>query len=141
MPIRTTSQFWRLAGGLLCAVSIMGCTQRGPEGPPTVAARGKIVFTKGGDVFKLYDTQGAVELESLEQPGVKAIGSIEEDGSFTLNTVFDGGAKPGAVAGKHRVRLNLDESAQKLVAPQFLNFERSQVTVTVPGDIVVQVWR
>jgi hypothetical protein len=41
------------------------------------------------------------------------------------------------------VRLDLEENAQKLVAPQFLDFVKSGVKVTVPseGPIEVKVWR
>jgi hypothetical protein len=131
------------AASVVAGTAVAGCGPGAPAGPPTVPVQGKIVFTKGGDVFKLHDTQGVVEFESVDQPGIKAYGTIEQDGSFSLGTKFEGGSKPGAVTGEHRVRLNLDETAQKLVAPQFLSFERSKLTVTVPstGDIVIQVWR
>jgi len=128
---------------LAASTALTGCGPRVPVGPPTVPVHGKVVFTKGGDVAKLHDTQGVIEFESLDQPGIKAYGTIEQDGSFILGTKFEGGSKAGAVAGKHRVRLNLDETAQSLVAPQFLHFERSKLTVTVPSaeEIVIRVWR
>jgi hypothetical protein len=41
------------------------------------------------------------------------------------------------------VRLDLDDNAQNLVAPQFLDFAKSGLKITVPSDtpIEVQVWR
>jgi hypothetical protein len=112
-------------------------------GPKTVPLRGKLVFTKGGDAKALFKRQGRIELESVEQPNIHAAGPIEEDGSFTVATVTGEGSSPGAVPGSHRVRLDLDDQAQRLVAPQFLDFVKSGVKITVPSDqpIEVQIWR
>jgi hypothetical protein len=53
------------------------------------------------------------------------------------------GSSPGAIPGTHRVRLDLDDQAQRLVAPQFLDFVKSGLKITVPSDtsIEVKVWR
>ncbi len=101
------------------------------------------MFTKGGDVKALYDKQARIEFESIDQPGVHAMGAVEEDGSFTVATITPEGGSPGAVTGKHRVRLDLEDNAQRLVAPQFLDARKSGITVNVPsdGEIVVEVWR
>src|ERR1700740_10917 len=98
-----------------CAV-VFGCVQSEKvTGPKTVPVRGKIVFTKGGDAKALFNRQGRIELESIEQPGTHAAGPIEEDGSFTVATVTAEGSSPGAIPGNHRVRLDLDDQAQRLV--------------------------
>jgi len=127
-----------------CAL-VLGCgkTDKG-TGPKTVPLRGKLVFTKGGDAKSLFKRQGRIELESIEQPTIHAAGAIEEDGTFTVATVTsEGGSSPGAIPGSHRVRLDLDDQAQRLVAPQFLDFVKSGLKITVPSDqpIEVQVWR
>src|SRR5262245_15705586 len=125
-------------------VSATGCGKKETgQGPQTVPVRGKLVFTKGGDPKSIYNKQGRIELESVEQPTIHAMGAIEEDGSFTVATVTPEGSSPGAVRGTHRVRLDLDDQAQRLVAPQFLDFAKSGLKIKVPSDqpIEVQVWR
>jgi hypothetical protein len=132
---------------MLAGISVeLGCGSRStknPNGPDTAPLRGKVVFTKGGDVKSLHNKQARIELESVEQPSVHAAGPIEEDGSFTVATITPEGGNVGAIPGKHRVRLDLEENAQRLVAPQFLDFIKSGITIEVPssGEVVVQVWR
>jgi hypothetical protein len=128
------------SGVLLLAISLSGCAEKGP---PTFPVQGKLVFERGGKIFPLYDSQGGILFESVDQPGVQAYGAINEDGSFKLTTAIDGVAKEGAVAGTYRGRLILDESVQKLVAPEFLDLQKSGFKITVPadGEIVMKIWR
>src|SRR5438552_2327970 len=82
-----------------------GCNRRpaGPPGPATVPVEGKVVFARGGDVKSLYNKQGTIEFESVDQADVKAYGAIQEDGSFKLASVnASGGTSEGAVQGAHR---------------------------------------
>jgi len=120
-----------------------GCQQVGPNGPAATPIEGKILFTRGGDPITLNGCQGTIELQSIERPDVLAVGPIEEDGTFEVATLEDGVVREGAIEGTHRVRLNLDESAQHLVDPRFLNFETSGITVHVPeqNPLEVKVWR
>jgi hypothetical protein len=113
------------------------------KGPQTVHVKGKVVFTRGGTVKALADKQARIELESVDQPGVRAVGAIQEDGSFEVATITPEGGSTGAIPGKHRVRLDLEDNAQKLVAPQFLDFAKSGVTITLPSEapVEVKVWR
>jgi hypothetical protein len=132
--------------GLIVALasSTVGCGKKAdPKGPQTVAGKGKVVFTKGGNVKSLFDKQAAIVFESVEQSGVKAMGPIQEDGSFEVATVTDQGGSPGLISGTHRVRLELDDAAAKLVAPQFLDAAKSGVTVKVPSDapLEVKIWK
>jgi hypothetical protein len=123
---------------------VSGCGKKEAtgNGPATEPVHGKLVFTKGGDVKSLYDKQARIEFESIDKPGVRAVGALEEDGSFTVATITPEGGSPGAVKGKHRVRLDLEDNAQRLVAPQFLDAKKSGITVTVPSDeIKVEVWK
>ncbi len=132
-----------LAVLLTSAISVCGCGTAKTAGPATVPVRGKIVFTKGGAVKSLADKQARIELESVDQPGMHAAGPIQEDGTFEVATVTaEGGGAAGAVPGTHRVRIDL-EDAQKLVAPQFLDFSKSGITIQVPSDapIEVKIWR
>jgi hypothetical protein len=122
--------------------AMLGCSGR-PAGPPTVEVKGKLVITQGANISSLYNREGAIEFESVEQPGTKAYGELQHDGSFTLTTHKDGVYKNGVVEGNHRVRLLLDEQAAQFVHPQFLEFATSPLTAKVPDqrEIVLQVWR
>jgi hypothetical protein len=131
---------------LSSATLLAGCGSKSAaigKGPQTVSVKGKVVFTRGGTVKALADKQARIELESVDQPGVRAVGEIKEDGSFEVATMTNEGGSTGAVPGKHRVRLDLEENAAKLVAPQFLDFAKSGITITLPSDqpIEVKVWR
>ena len=121
---------------------LVGCGGSSAKGPATVAVRGKVVFTKGGDVKTLFNKQARIEFESVDQPGVRAVGPIAEDGSFVVATVTAEGGSAGAISGTHRVRLDLEDN-QKLVAPQFLDFAKSGLKVTVPSaePIEIKIWR
>jgi len=133
---------WRAAA--CCGViAALGCGGGGQEGPKTVPLSGKVVFTKGGSVARLNTRGAGVEFQSVEQPEVRASGSIEEDGTFMMGTRYGDAAKSGVVPGQHRVRLTLDDEFKHLVAPQFLQFERSGITVTAPSDqpVEVKVWK
>jgi hypothetical protein len=134
--------------GVLLTVSIVfslitGCGSGNAKGPQTLPVRGKVIFTKGGDVKTLYGRQARVEFESVDHPGMRAAGMIEEDGSCTVATAVEGGGSQGAVPGTHRVRLLLDERDEKFVAPQFVDFARSGITVKLPSNepIEIRVWR
>ena len=120
-------------------LALAGCGGDVIEGPDTVPVSGKVVFTKGGPVSALADWSGRVQFDSLEQPGVRTAGTILEDGSFNVGTNTEKGAKPGAVPGKHRVRLSLDEDAKGVVAPKFLDFQKSGIVVTVPSDQPLEI--
>jgi hypothetical protein len=135
---------YRLVGVLVAWCAVVGCSSRPePSGPKTYPVNGKVAFTKGGSVKTLFDRQALIAFESVDQPGVRAIGEIQEDGSFTVSTVKAGVAKPGAVEGTHKVRLDLDETAARFVAPKFLSFQSSGITVKVPADkeVAIEVWR
>src|SRR5687767_9393510 len=74
---------------LFCLACLLGCGKSDPPGPATAPLQGKVVFTKGGTVKALADRQARIEFESVEQPGLRAAGLIEEDGSFTAATVVE----------------------------------------------------
>jgi hypothetical protein len=57
---------------------VLGCGRNSPAtGPKTVPFKGKLVFTKGGDAKALFNRQGRIELESVDQPGVHALGALQ----------------------------------------------------------------
>ncbi len=122
---------------------IVGCGGEKVEGPSTVLVKGKIELTKGGQAKDLADRSIVVEFQSVEQPEMKAFGEILEDGTFTMVTQVNEKGKPGVVAGLHRVRLNGDDSAGRVVSSKFLSYETSGITVKVPteGELVIKVWK
>jgi len=126
---------------LVSASVLMGCGGKPVEGPATVPVKGKVEFTKGGNVRDLADRSIVVEFQSVEQPAMKAFGAILEDGSFTMTTQVKDKGKPGVIAGSHRVRLNADESATRFVSGKFLKYETSGITVKIPpeSELVIKV--
>ena len=134
--------FAKLLAFALFSITHLGC-ESAPPGPETVPITGKIEFVKGGDIAKLHDREGAVEFESVEKPGTKALGAINADGTFTMTTLVEAAGKEGVVPGKHRVRMNLDDDTKNLVHPKFLSFEKSGVVVTVPSNepILIKIWK
>jgi hypothetical protein len=122
--------------------SLVSACSRKPAGPKVHPVKGRFVLSNGGSLKPLADRQSAVQFESVEHPGVRAIGDLQEDGSFTVTTFQEGVTSPGAVEGSHRVRLLIDEQATEYVSPQFERFETSGVVVKVPSEqeIVIKVW-
>jgi hypothetical protein len=103
--------------------------------------KGKIEFTKGGSAANLSSV--VVEMQSVENPEVKAFGAILDDGTFTMMTQVADKAKEGVVPGTHRVRLNADDSGARYIAPKFLSYETSGLSVKAPSDqeVVLKVWK
>lgn len=137
--------FWPLILSLLVGILLAGCSSRA-AGPATVPVKGKLVFLRGGDARTIGERQGIIEFASIDHPGVRAFGEIQEDGSFQLISVQDDQASVGSegiVPGAHRVCLRLDATSREFVAPQFLDLERSKIVAQVSGneEIVIQVWR
>lgn len=135
----------RSFGRLTIALFLLqvGCAEQQPPGPETVPLAGKVVFTKGGKVRDLADHSVAVQFESVENPQIQAFGTILEDGSFTMVTQIENQGKPGVVPGKHRVRLNTDDTSARYVNTRFLNYSSFGVTVTAPAEreLVLEVWK
>ena len=127
----------------LLVVGLSGCAEKAPEGPETVPLTGKVVFTKGGKISDLADHSVAVQFESVENPQIQAFGTILDDGSFTMVTQVENKGKPGVVPGKHRVRLNTDDTSARYVNAKFLNYGTFGTTVTAPPekDVVLEVWK
>lgn len=128
---------------LLVFTLVMGCRAKPPSGPETVPLTGKIVMTKGGTAKDLSDHSISIQFECVEQPTIQAFGEILEDGSFTMMTQLESRGKPGVVPGTHRVRLNADDTAARFVAPKFLNYKTSGITVKAPPEkeVVIEVFR
>src|SRR5947209_4944347 len=71
---------WLLAGMLLALVAaLVGCGQGAAEGPTTYPVKGTVV-APGGKPWR----GGRVGFQSVKDPGTRATGEIQSDGSFAL---------------------------------------------------------
>ncbi len=127
---------FRWAPGLmaLLMLGLAGCKGENPP-PKTYAVSGKVV-AKGANIKLLVGSY--VHFQLVSNPSVVAVGEIEDDGNFTLGTVYEGKSLPGALAGEYRVRLQVleDEEGQprRIIHPRFTDFEKSRLKFTVKPD-------
>lgn len=119
----------------LAAVWISGCSGRKIK---TYPVAGKVALSDG-DVSQLAGS--LVEIRQEADPLLRASGPIAADGSFNLETLFEGVILKGAPEGKYQARIVLgdesDEGAPKRkgkpVHRRFMDFETSQLSFQVPG--------
>src|SRR5262245_24715625 len=136
------------SGRLLCAAVLIlagllvsGCA----SGPRTYSVKGKVTLA-GGDVAHLAGCN--VDAMSADDPNIRTYGVIQEDGSFTLETLQGGKIVKGAQEGKYKVRIVLSDDdpavkrkARAALAPQYLKFETSGLSFQVPaeGEVVLNL--
>lgn len=118
---------------ILSLLQVLGC-----GGLKTYPVKGKVVFEKG-DVGRLRGN--SVELVDKNKPEIRPFGTIESDGSFTLQTRFEGKSRSGAPEGDYLARICLvgDESEDVLfrkvgVDPRYLDFKASGFLFKVPSE-------
>ena len=68
-----------------------------PPPPKTYPVKGKVVFIEGGS-----PTEGTIEFRSTTE-SVTAMGRVQTDGTFTLETLASNTKVEGAVEGEHTV--------------------------------------
>ena len=73
-----------------------GC---GDGSPKVYPVQGKVVF-KGQPGNLRWLSGGKVRCQSIADANVAPVGAIEDDGSFTLGTIFNGKGLPGVPAGQ-----------------------------------------
>jgi hypothetical protein len=117
-------------------LGVLGCS---PEHKlKTYPVKGKVVL-KQGDIQRL--AEGYVELRSIGEPKVIAMGEIKPDGSFELGSQVAGKDYVGAPEGDYQARIILPtegggqpRSSSPIVAPRFLALDKSELKYTVkPG--------
>jgi len=134
--------------GLGLAVLAAGCKgeDKGPKGYPV---SGKVVF-KNGDLKKLVG--GYVRLESVSDAKLKAVGEIQEDGTFVMGSFVDGKPVGGVPEGEYRGRVDPPgsekfEGDDTLPPPKkgelltkYLRFPTSELKYTIaPGENTITV--
>ena len=126
----------RLAATAL--LTLVGCADGTPKVYPVT---GKVVFASG-DLSKLAGHHVEAALEG--DPNVRAAGVIGADGSFALETLYNGKILKGAPEGKYKVRIlpaDEDDNGKRLkkppVAKRHLAFDDSGLSLQVPppGDV------
>jgi hypothetical protein len=98
-------------GAALLLATLPGC---GSGIPTTYPVKGRVVW-KGGKSVRY----GRIEFHSLSDQGLKAIGALDEEGTFSLITHKEGKTRKGAVAGQHHVLVEpyMGPYAPPLVVP------------------------
>ncbi len=134
-------RLFRLALPLAALALFAGC-RGGSKAPKTYPVKGKVVRADGSAY-----PGGMIEFRSTTQP-YNALGRIKpEDGTFTLNTLWEGKERlPGAVEGAFRVTvtpdLGQDQTKQKGEPPVPVQLAEEYVvkpdssndfTITLPG--------
>ncbi len=129
----------------LMLASLLAAAGCGSEGPVMHKVQGTVQLASGGQEALAGST---IEAMLVDQPQVRAFGTIQDDGSFELESLHGGNIKAGAVAGKYNARIILadDDAEQRRLAaqavnPRFLQFETSGLTFDVPssGEVVLSV--
>jgi hypothetical protein len=122
--------------GCLLGLLALGCSGGG-ELPPGAPGKGKVVF-KGGDVKTLQG--GSVQVQSLSDPKIIAVGDIQADGSFSLKSFADDKRSfDGLPPGDYRVRVEppparSDEESPRVIHERFRDFNRSGLRLKIPAE-------
>lgn len=132
----------RLVCLLVLTCILGGC---GESGPNLHSVAGKVELREQ-DVTLLHGS--VVELSLLSDPTVRGFGEIQPDGKFQIKSLVGGELYHGVPEGRYAARiLPHDEDgaarqqATKAIAPRYLKFDTSGLSVQVPvtGDFVLQV--
>jgi hypothetical protein len=98
----------------LALIVITGCAGM----PRTYPVKGKVVF-KGGKAV----TDGKIQFQSATDPPFKALGDIEQDGSFALTTYVGAKKVLGAPQGPYIVVVELERPAEVVALPNTYTVE------------------
>jgi hypothetical protein len=118
------------AGALLLSLTA-GCTGAQVDRPKTYAVKGKVVRKDGTPV-----RGGTVEFRSTADRTYTMIGQIEQDGTFTLNTLDSNGKMAGAVEGEHEVTI-IPDQAKGQGAPPIRYPNKVKVSAGGANEIVL----
>ena len=134
-----------LASGVVIALAtVIGC---GSSGPPVHEVKGKVVYKGKGQIGDL--SNGIVYFQNTSDADLKAVGAIEDDGSFQMAMFYKDKELPGVMAGTYKARVqpprdDSEEDNPRLpIQRKYTDFDKSGLAFTVPvsGEIVIQVER
>ena len=129
---------------IVAVVALMGC---GSADPVTHPVTGRLQLNDG-NIQLLAGSH--VEAALTSDSTVRASGVLDDDGSFRLETFRSSHPLDGTIEGIYQVRVVLADDdpatrrrAAKALAPRFLHFKSSGLSLEVParGDVVLQVSR
>ena len=120
----------------LSVFALIGCS--GPA-VKTHPVAGKVEI-KDGDSALLAGS--GVELQHETDEALRPSGNIDAAGNFLVKTMYKGEVLEGAPEGKYKARIVLadpkDDGVPKrpanLIHPRYLDFDKSGLTVNVPGS-------
>ncbi len=124
--------------------ALLCCAAAGCGGPKTYDLAGRVVFAD--DQSAAGDLAGYAVTAVCADPPITAVGVVEDDGSFVMETFQEG---DGAVAGKYRVALTPplpygdEPPAAVLIDARYLDLATSGLEFEVPGEgeVVLRVER
>ncbi len=108
------------------AVVLMAVAGCGPGLPKTYPVKGKVVFKGGKPV-----TDGRIQFQSSADPQNKALGDIDQDGSFSLTTYVGAKKVSGAPAGTYNVVVELERPAAQVALPTKYTVEPHENDFTI----------
>jgi hypothetical protein len=131
---------------LVCAGlfgAIEGC---GPTLPPLYPVKGRVEL-ETGDVADLADS--TVEVALNKEPNVRASASIQQDGTFELESLISGVIAKGAQPGEYNARIILSDDGDRadkqkrraLVPARYLQMSTSGWMFEVPplSEVVLRI--
>ena len=133
MKLNSRLYIIRVCAVLIGSSGVAGC---GATTPTTSPVQGK-VLVPGGDVRTLAGAH--VQAVLVNDLRVEAQGEIQDDGTFTLETIHDGVSMRGVQAGEYQVRIVLSDEDRgfrrrkgQVIAPRFAQYKTSGLTLQVP---------
>jgi hypothetical protein len=94
---------------VVASVTATGCQHGASSAPPPLyAVTGKVVCKSGASL-----AGGTIEFRSRDDPTVRGVSTLQDDGSFVIHTIHGDRRLPGAIAGTHQVTIFLPLGEEK----------------------------
>jgi hypothetical protein len=107
-------------------ITLMGVAGCGSGMPPTFPVKGRVVFKQGKPV-----TDGRIQFQSAADPQIKALGDIDNDGSFLLTTYVGAKKVQGAPEGSYNVVVELERPTEVVALPSTYTVEPRENDFTI----------
>jgi hypothetical protein len=112
-----------MSAAAIVLVGIVGC---GSGMPKTYPVKGKVVFKGGKPV-----TDGRIQFQRPADAQIKALGDIDQDGSFSLTTYVGAKKVPGAPVGPYSVVVELERPTKVVALPSTFTVEPRENDFTI----------